>query len=125
MDMPTEYYGPRADAVQRLNSLLRLPAQGDEQDWEDELADPRRIDEILEWLESGKLTFEEMSAFGLLTISSIILGSEAQFVSQVQIARLSHVMSRNDGLRIRMTTYWPKRVLPEHRALIERILAGR
>lgn len=45
--MAREFYGATVEAQRAINKLLALPASGREQDWEVELADPHRVEEML------------------------------------------------------------------------------
>jgi len=58
------------DASEKLEKLLRLPATGEEQDWEIELADPNRLDEFIRVFSEGEYNQEERFAFGALIVSS-------------------------------------------------------
>jgi hypothetical protein len=55
---------PTAAAIQSLDSALGLPPSG--QDWEMEVADPRRVSEFLDLYESGKL--DEDGRFSLMSL---------------------------------------------------------
>lgn len=53
-----------------LNKLLNLPATGDEQDWDIELADPARLSEFLVTFKALALTPSVKKAFLALIIAS-------------------------------------------------------
>lgn len=53
-----------------LNNLLNLPAKGDEQDWDIELADPARLSEFLATFKAFHLTLSVKKAFLALIIAS-------------------------------------------------------
>ncbi|SEN11839.1 hypothetical protein SAMN05192574_102502 [Mucilaginibacter gossypiicola] len=53
-----------------LNKLLNLPARGDEQDWDIELADPARLSEFLATFKAYDLTLSVKRAFLALIIAS-------------------------------------------------------
>jgi hypothetical protein len=53
-----------------LNNLLNLPAKGDEQDWDIELADPARLSEFLATFKAYHLTPSVRKAFLALIIAS-------------------------------------------------------
>ncbi|WP_121808078.1 hypothetical protein [Mucilaginibacter kameinonensis] len=53
-----------------LNKLLNLPARGDEQDWDIELADPARLSEFLATFRAYDLTLSVKKAFLALIIAS-------------------------------------------------------
>jgi hypothetical protein len=56
--------------VDYLNELLNLPARGDEQDWDIELADPARLSEFLGTFKAYPLTLSVKKAFLALIIAS-------------------------------------------------------
>ncbi len=58
------------DSIDFLNSKLRLPATGDEQDWDIELADKNRIEEFVDYLTTESLTDEQKFALMALIIAS-------------------------------------------------------
>lgn len=62
--MSREFYGPKAGAEGIINRLLNLPTTGKEQDWEIELADPTKIDEMLDVLELSNIDFETKVRLG-------------------------------------------------------------
>lgn len=56
--------------IDYLNKLLNLPARGDEQDWDIELADPARLSEFLATFKAYDLTLSVKKAFLALIIAS-------------------------------------------------------
>lgn len=56
--------------IDYLNKLLNLPARGDEQDWDIELADPARLSEFLATFKAYHLTLSAKKAFLALIIAS-------------------------------------------------------
>lgn len=56
--------------IDYLNKLLNLPASGDEQDWDIELADPARLSEFLATFRAYDLTLSVKKAFLALIIAS-------------------------------------------------------
>lgn len=56
--------------IDYLNKLLNLPARGDEQDWDIELADPARLSEFLATFKAYNLTLSVKKAFLALIIAS-------------------------------------------------------
>lgn len=56
--------------LEYLNKLLNLPARGDEQDWDLELADPARLSEFLATFKAYDLTLSVKKAFLALIIAS-------------------------------------------------------
>jgi hypothetical protein len=69
MDEP--YHWPDANAVRTLNSLLKLPATGREQDWEIEMAEIGRMPEMLALLNGATLDLECRSALALLMLHAL------------------------------------------------------
>lgn len=104
--MTREFYGPKADAELIINELFNLPASGKEQDWEIELADPERIDEMLDVLELNEMNFDCKSALCLLIVSSIEEANEAGMLNDLHVQRVSKIFSMNYDLREMMWFYW-------------------
>jgi len=104
--MSREFYGPKADAESTINQLLSLPATGREQDWEVELADPGRINEMLDALEYKDMNFESQSALALLVISSMEEANVAGTLGDVQVRRASQLLASRNDVRERMCFYW-------------------
>jgi hypothetical protein len=61
---------PTAAAIRRINTLLQLPATGQEQDWEIELADSTRVQEFCQVYQTANLTQEEKFTLMALIIAS-------------------------------------------------------
>ncbi|WP_333606365.1 hypothetical protein [Arsukibacterium sp.] len=104
--MFVEFYGPKIEAEDAINKLLNLPATGREQDWEIELADPARIDEMLDALETKEIDFDCQSALSLLVISSIDEANELGLLNEKQVRRAAELFFINSDLRDRMCFYW-------------------
>lgn len=62
---------PTWEAMVLLERELSLPATGEEQDWDIELADPSRVDEFLRYLESHDLSEDARFALMALIIASL------------------------------------------------------
>lgn len=62
---------PTWEAMALLERELLLPATGEEQDWDIELADPSRVDEFLCYLESHDLSEDARFALMALIIASL------------------------------------------------------
>ncbi|MEO7691765.1 MAG: hypothetical protein ABIS51_20955 [Sphingomonas sp.] len=105
--MESEYYWPTADAVKQLNTLLYLPATGDEQDWEVELSDDRRIHEWLTLFVGNELDLECRSALFLLIMCSIEF-ADSQFVSSDLLSSARAALGRDERVRARMLSYWKR-----------------
>lgn len=104
--MSDEFYGPRKDAEGVINRLLGLPATFREQDWEFELADPARINDMLDMLESVDIDLECVSALALLTISSMEEASALGLLEGAQIRRAAKIFEGRGDVRERMRYYW-------------------
>ncbi|ROQ28724.1 hypothetical protein [Gallaecimonas pentaromativorans] len=121
--MSREFYGPTANAEIFINRLLGLPATGKEQDWEFELADPKKIDEILNALESKGLDFELQSALSLLLISSIEEASDLDIINDVQLDRARKFFFDNTEVRERMSFYWLELDRAADKTLVRRLIS--
>jgi hypothetical protein len=99
------YLYPTPGSKEMLNRLLRLPATGDEQDWEVELADPARIAEWLALFEAAELDLEARSALALLLLCSI-LHAEPAAIPADAIPRLNAALRRDAPVGKRMRSYW-------------------
>ena len=104
--MTNEYYGATRDAENTINSLLGLPANGDEQDWEFELADPSKIDRMIEVLAHEQLDLECKSALALLLISSIQDAEELGMLRADQMRGVTELLLKDGNLLSRMHFYW-------------------
>ncbi len=120
--MTREYYGPKSEAECVINQILNLSATGREQDWEVELANPARIDEMLDVLESKQLDFESESALALLLISSMEEASEAGMLDDMQIRRASQFFLNSSDIQERMCFYWLELGRSSDTDLVKRVL---
>lgn len=59
-----------AQAINNLNNALKLPATGQEQDWDIELADAKRIQEFMSLYSERDWSEDELFAFMSLIIAS-------------------------------------------------------
>jgi hypothetical protein len=120
--MISEFYGPKAEAEVKVNELLKLPATGKEQDWEYELADPKRIDEMFSVYKLKDLNVDCKCAIALLTISSMQEADELGILSETQIQQASELFVNNKIVLERMAFYWIKLGKASNLDLIKRIL---
>jgi len=104
--MTNEYLCPERGAVEQVNRMFNLPATGKEQDWELELSDPDRLDEMLDALEQANLDLETKSALALLVIASIEDGDETEKPVAAHIARMREVLRNDRIVNDRMRYYW-------------------
>jgi hypothetical protein len=104
--MQDDYFGPTPAARAKVNSLLALPATGDEQDWEIELVDPTKIHEMLKLLADNSLSLEERSAVALLLTHTVDeLHDDDEDTSELA-SRLRAVLRSDAGVLHRMRFYW-------------------
>ena len=118
-----EYYGPTAEAEYAINQIMNLPATGKEQDWEIELSDPERIDEMLDILENKILDLENQSALSLLLIGSMEEAGKSGMLHNRQIQRAFKFFQENNKVRGRMCFYWLALGQGDDVDLLKRILA--
>lgn len=104
--MAREFYGATVEAQRAINKLLALPASGREQDWEVELADPHRIEEMLAVAADSDLNLDERCALALLTIASIDEAAEGGGVNPQDLERAQSILKQDDEVREAMIFYW-------------------
>ncbi|CAN7554267.1 MULTISPECIES: hypothetical protein [unclassified Variovorax] len=117
--MSHEFYGATARAVAEINRLLKLPATGREQDWEFELADPKRIHEMLNLLVLGNLNDECRSALALLLLASM---EEQDSLEPRDLVQAKEWFLRNKRARDQMHFYWIQMSRATRPDLISRVL---
>jgi len=100
-----EFYGATTAAQRSINALLDLPASGREQDWEFELADPRRVDAMVAAAAETDLSRDERRALFLLLIASIEEGGRG-LVSADALSRTRELLSQDTDVRRAMHFYW-------------------
>ncbi|MGZ4982139.1 MAG: hypothetical protein ACXWAB_11915 [Methylobacter sp.] len=122
--MSNKFYGPTAEAENAINQLLQLPATGKEQDWEFELANPSKIDEMFDAFESKKLDLDSKSALALLIISSIEEAYESETLDETKVLRASALFASDDEVRSRMLFYWIELQRASNLALVKKIILG-
>jgi hypothetical protein len=104
--MTREFYGATVAAQTSINELLSLPASGREQDWEIELADPDRIEEMLKAGSMSDLHYEEKCALALLIVASIEESVNAGDINPNTLERAKAAFKRDDDVREAMIFYW-------------------
>lgn len=104
--MPREFYGATVESQRVINELLALPASGREQDWEVELADPRRIQEMLAIASDGTLDLDERCALALLIIASIDEAADAGEVNHRDVELANLILKQDDEVRDAMKFFW-------------------
>lgn len=104
--MQNAYYAPSPTARATINRLLALPATGDEQDWEIELVDPTKVNEMFELLANGSLGLEERSALALLLTHTVDeLHDDDEDTSEL-VPRLHSILASDNEVLRRMRFYW-------------------
>ena len=116
--MDQDYHWPHPDSVRALNQILNLPATGREQDWEIELSDPKRLEEMLGLFSSGESDFEGRSALALLMIFS--LDPYEEIACAADIDRVRCALQSDPAVHARMHRYWSR--YEEDRAVLTRVL---
>lgn len=97
---------PSADAIAFLNRSLDLPARGDEQDWEIELADKSRVAEFLDFYETNELTREQQFALMSLVLASLDDLATASPLDQSLWQRIALLITRDRKLFKYLVEYW-------------------
>lgn len=120
--MTYEFYGPKKDAELAINKLLSLPATGNEQDWEYELSDASKIDQMLDLLGSSALDMDQAGALALLLISSIQDAERQGVLSDSHVLMASALLANNDLVRERMKFYWLGLERADNTSLVRRII---
>ena len=110
------------NTAERINSLLDLPATGNEQDWDIELADRCRIKEFIDFLFEHELHLDDKKAVVSLIIASYydLLEYEADIDSHIW-KRIRILLDRNKGAYNYWLNYWVTWD-KEHRYTITQIL---
>lgn len=93
------------DAVQFLNAELRLPATGDEQDWDVELANPKRIREFIAFYEGNILDDEVKRALMALILASLEDLSHSSKIDDVW-KKVKDLICANYDLHKESVDYW-------------------
>jgi len=94
------------DPLQVVANLLKLEIRGDEQDWEVELADHRRLSEFMEVYESANLSEQEK-----FILMGIILGSAERFLEEqrgeVTVVEHLRTLLKQEAFRFpELIDYW-------------------
>ena len=122
--MKREFYGATVDAQRSVNDLLSLPATGKEQDWEFELADPTRIDDMLKVAKTEKLNYEQRCALYLLLIASMAERNEAGNLEGDLIDKAHSLLNHDPDVQGAMIFYWVEQKRSLDDELMRRILIG-
>ncbi len=116
----SEYRWPNSKGVEAVNALLSLQSHGQEQDWEIELADIKRLTEFLELFESDRLDLEGRSALALLILFSITYADSP--VSEGDLNRVRQAIRNDVEVHERMRSYWSEGFL-DHEAKVQSLIA--
>lgn len=104
--MRETYHGPTPNARATITRLLALPATGDEQDWEIQLADPNKVEGMFDLLGDVSLGLEERSAVALLLTHTIDeLYDDDEDTSDL-VPRLRSILASDAKVLSRMRFYW-------------------
>jgi hypothetical protein len=120
--MTNEYYGASRDAQIEINHLLGLPAEGREQDWELEFADPTKIRSMLDALEANSLGVDAKSALCLLIISSLEEAHSFGVEDKQLLQKASSLIKLDPVVLSRMRFYWVDLGRAEHLQLAKKLL---
>jgi hypothetical protein len=115
-----KYHWPSSAGVAAVNELLRLPAHGQEQDWEIELADGARLSEFLDAFEGKTLDLEGRSALALLILFSITY-AEAEVLPEL-LERTRCAIQGDATVLLRMRSYWSEG-FADHEANIRSLIS--
>lgn len=116
-----EYDWPAREATEAVKRLLNLPATGHEQDWEIELADPARLDDILRALATTR-DFETRCALALLSIAALEDAADAGPPDAALVRQARALIAAEQRLHDRMRYYWQMSRHSRHPTLIDDIL---
>lgn len=120
-----EYYGANINSILKINKLLNLDASGEEQDWEFELADPNKVNFMIDTLiKNDQMTVDDKSALSLLIIASL---EEKWCIDPSLSERLKDFilfLKKNREVRKRMFFYWVKLGIMNNDQLKEMLFGG-
>ncbi|WP_018431374.1 hypothetical protein [Hoeflea sp. 108] len=122
--MTREFYGATIQAQRAINGLLNLPASGREQDWEIELADPDRVEEMLEAAVDSNLDYDERCALALLTIASIEELFELGEVSPAIVEQARSTIRQYHDVHEAMVFYWIEQRQASNEENVREVLFG-
>jgi hypothetical protein len=122
--MTREFFGATANAQHAINMLLSLPASGKEQDWELELANPDRIEEMLDAFLVDDLKFDEKCAVALLMCASVEEAFEVNCLDPVIVDRVKIAIEREGDVHEAMKFYWIEQGQASNEELLKGLLLG-
>ncbi|MDX2109152.1 MAG: hypothetical protein SFY80_02815 [Verrucomicrobiota bacterium] len=94
-------------SIERLNSLLKLPATGFEQDWDIELSDHRRIDEFVDvYSNYHDLSSSDKRALMALIISSCEDAINDNLLCDDLWKKVGNILTQDRELHLDLIDYW-------------------
>ena len=109
---------PTKEAMAALNQALHLPATGQEQDWDIELADPDRVSEFVAYFENHPLSEGEKHALMALILGSLEDLSNREKIPSELWDRVRHLLQADSGLYTDLLKQWgPKSDDPDNFAI--------
>jgi hypothetical protein len=93
-------------AINQLNSRLNLPATGNEQDWEIELANPNRLNDFIDFFESKELNNNEKLALMALLLASYEEGISNRIVSTILWNNIEKLIVKDKEIYQDLLEYW-------------------
>jgi len=114
-------------AIESLNSKLSLPITGLEQDWDVELADPKRLGEFISFYQRTALSFDEKKA-----LMSLILASYDELLNKNGISKnelwheIASLIRSEKELFRELLDYWAlkKEIDPENYFKLTPLIRG-
>ena len=100
VDDAEPYYGPTRGAREAINALLGLDASANQPEWEAEIADPAKLERMVDALGESSTDTETRSAIALLLLDGADrLGTE-------RLARIRWQLRRDAEVQARMRYFW-------------------
>ena len=93
-------------SIDKLTALLALPATGQEQDWEIELADKDRISDFLMAHKRAALSSDDKVALMALLLASVDRHIEATSRPPKEWTEIAEILIQERGLHQETVAYW-------------------
>jgi hypothetical protein len=93
-------------SIEKLTTLLALPATGQEQDWEAELADKNRVSEFLMTYEKVPLSTDDKFALMALMLASVDRHVEVNLRVPGEWRRIADILIEERELHQETISYW-------------------
>ncbi len=97
---------PKSSSTDRLTKLLALPATGQEQDWEIELANGQRIAEFLAAYEEMTLSADDKLALMALILASVDQYIESESRAPAEWHTIADLLLEERELHRETVSYW-------------------